>query len=122
MSVVPPAGIVFVFLFIQQAIPWPLLLISLAIAAFIIVPLGAWVAHRYNFSLRAHIAWAIFHLFTGLPGFLAFLVHDWPARERCPNCNKLRAVNRHQCEHCAGEFPPSSRDGTEIFEPSVSRP
>jgi hypothetical protein len=121
MSVVPPAGIVLFFILIQQAIPWPLLLISSAIAALIIVPFGVCVAHRYRFSIRAQIAWAIFHFISGLPGFLAFLaVHDWPARERCPNCNKLRVVNRYQCEHCSADFPPPSRDGTEIFEPLIS--
>ena len=122
MSVLPPAGIVF-FMFIQQALPWPLLLISLVIAALIIVPLGAWFGRRYNFSFAAQIAWAMFHILSGLPGFLAFLaVYDWPARERCPKCNKFRAVNRQQCEHCAADFPPPARDGTEIFEPLISRP
>lgn len=120
--VMPPVMILTFFLAADELVPWQLPAIGLAIALLIFVPLGAWRARRYSFSLPAQIAWAIFHLFSGLPGFLAFLaVHDWPARERCHNCNKLRAVNRQQCEHCASDFPPPSRDGTEIFEPLLVR-
>lgn len=119
--VMPPVVILTIFLSGDEQTPWQLPVISFAIAFFIFVPLGAWRARRYNFSLPAQIVWTIFHLFSGLPGFLAFLaVHDWPAREHCPACKKLRAVNRERCEHCGTEFPPPTKDGTEIFEPLVS--
>jgi hypothetical protein len=121
-AVMPPAVITLLFTVTKQSLRSQPPLISVTIALLIFVPLGAWVGRRYNFSSRAQIAWAIFHLFSGLPGFLAFIaVHDWPAREGCRNCNKLRAVNRDQCEHCRADFPPPTQDGTEIFEPVLLR-
>jgi hypothetical protein len=79
---------------------------------------GWWLGRRNNFSLKAKAGWGIFHLLFGVPGLLAFLaVQEWPAKEPCPNCKKLRVVNREQCEHCGSNFAPPDRTGTEIFEP-----
>ena len=53
----------------------------------------------------------------GFPGFLAFLsLQEWPAREPCPNCQRLRNVDREKCEHCGAGFAPPETKGTEIFE------
>jgi ABC-type transport system involved in multi-copper enzyme maturation permease subunit len=83
---------------------------------------GWWLGRRHNLTLRAQVAWGIFHFLFGLPGLLAFLaVQEWPAREPCPNCRKLRAVNREQCEYCAADFAPPAKTGIEIFEPLVSK-
>ncbi len=92
--------------------PSNLLLAALcAIVAFLI-------GLRARLSVRAQIGWFIFLLLTGVSGFLIFLcLQSWPARERCPNCKKLRVVNRDRCEHCAAAFAPADKNGTEIFEP-----
>ena len=53
-----------------------------------------------------------------MPGLLAFLsVQELPAREACPNCKKLRVVDRAQCEHCGAGFAPPEKTGTEVFAP-----
>ena len=53
-----------------------------------------------------------------MPGLLAFLsVQEWPAREACPNCKRLRMVDRAQCEHCGADFAPPEKTGTEVFAP-----
>ncbi len=99
-------------------LPWKLVLISLAAAAAVWVPLGLRLGWRYNFNVRAQLGWAVFHLLCGIPGFLAFLsVQEWPAQETCSNCEKLRSIDREKCEHCGAEFPAPAKTGTEIFEP-----
>ena len=93
--------------------------LSLAAAVLLCLLIGIWLGHRYQFGLRAQLSWAAFHLVFGIPGLLAFLsVQEWPARERCPNCRRLRVVNREHCQHCAAAFPASAPTGVEIFEPA----
>ena len=80
---------------------------------------GWWLGRRYNLSRRARTGWAVFHLVSGVPGLLGFLcVQEWPAREVCPSCKKLRVVNREHCEHCGTGFSPPQKSGIEIFEPA----
>ena len=105
-----------------QGRPWlfaidrELLRISL-FAAVACLPVMVWLGQRYRFSLGAKAAWSGFILLTGIPGLLAFLsVQEWPARESCPHCRKLRLVDRERCEHCGAEFSPPEKLGTEIFE------
>jgi ABC-type transport system involved in multi-copper enzyme maturation permease subunit len=82
--------------------------------------IGVWLGRRNQLGLLANIGWAIFHLVFGVPGLLSYLaLQEWPAREVCPRCQALRAVNRARCEHCDAAFPPPARTGTEIFEPLV---
>jgi hypothetical protein len=81
------------------------------------------VARRRNFGLGARVAWAVFHLAFGLPGFLVCLAGmENIAREKCPRCGKLRVVTRKNCEHCGAGFAPPELDGTEILEfPGLAR-
>ncbi len=100
-----------------SAIPKEMLRLSL-IVALVCVPVVWWLGRRYHFSVAAKVSWGGFIVLTGIPGLLAFLsVQEWPARESCPQCGKLRVVDREQCEHCGAEFPPPEKTGTEIFEP-----
>ena len=100
-----------------EDIPWVLVRYSLA-AALVCLPIGWWLGLRYSLSLPARLGWAAFYLVFGIPGLLTFLsVQEWPARESCPNCKKLRVVDRDQCEHCGANFAPPERNGTEVFEP-----
>ena len=95
-----------------------MLLLSGAVALLVCLPIGWWLGRRYRFSLAAQVGWAMFHLICGVPGLLAFLsVQEWPAREACPNCKKLRVVDRAQCEHCGAPFAPPEKTGTEVFAP-----
>jgi hypothetical protein len=85
--------------------------------AVVCVGAGWWLGRRYHFTAGSQLKWAIFHLLTGLPGFLGFLcVQEWPAREPCPNCKKMRLVDREKCEYCGADFAPPAKNGTEIFE------
>jgi hypothetical protein len=78
---------------------------------------GLWLGRRYSFSRRALAGWALLHFLFGLPGLLAFLsVQEWPARETCPGCGKLRVVDREKCPHCGADFAPPEKNGTEILE------
>ena len=116
----PPAFVVMLPLFVGRpwpaAIPWEMVRFSLA-AALVCIPVGWWLGRRYQFPLKAHLAWTVFYLLWGIPGLLTFLcVQEWPAREVCPNCKKLRVVDREQCRHCGADFAPPERNGTEVFE------
>lgn len=90
------------------------------VPAMLCVVFGWWLGRRHQFTAKAQTGWGIFHLLFGLPGVLTFLaVQEWPAKESCPQCQKLRAVDREQCEHCGADFAPPTKTGTEIFEPLV---
>jgi len=92
-------------------------LFSFALAG-ICAAIGRNLARRYNFSTGATIGWTLFVFLLGIPGLLTLLcVQEWPARENCPNCKNLRAVDRENCEHCGEKFSPPETNGTEIFEP-----
>ncbi len=100
-----------------SAIQWVLVKYSLT-AALLCLPIGWWLGRRYSLPLPARLGWAAFQLCFGIPGLLAQLsVEEWPARETCPNCKKLRVVDREHCEHCGGDFAPPEKNGTEIFVP-----
>ncbi|MGD1086103.1 MAG: hypothetical protein ABSA47_15315 [Verrucomicrobiota bacterium] len=97
--------------------PWNMLSLALALVSAGI----AWsLARRHNSSTSARVGWTLFVLLLGGTGLLALLcVQEWPARESCPNCKKLRAVDREFCEHCQSPFPTPDKNGTEIFAPLV---
>jgi hypothetical protein len=91
------------------------------IPALLSAVVGWRVGRRYHFSGRDQVAWAGFHLIFGVPGLIAFFsVQEWPAKESCPHCRKLRMVNRERCEYCGGAFAPPASNGTEIFEPMAA--
>ncbi len=95
---------------------------GLSIAWTVICAVIGWVlTKRYNFSISACVGWILFILLLGITGLLAFLcVQEWPAREVCPGCRKLRPVDREDCEHCHAPFSPPEKNGTEIFAPLVN--
>ncbi len=99
--------------------PWnPWCMIPAGLCAIV----GWCLGRRYSFPIKAQIGWFVFIMLFNLPGLLAFLsVQEWPARETCPRCQKLRAVDREQCPHCGADFAPPEKNGTEIFEPAPSR-
>jgi hypothetical protein len=119
---VMPPGLIAALNWLRQG-PWsaemlPLFLRSFGTAVVLCLPIGWWLGRRYSLPLRAQVGWAVFLLLCGVPGLLAFLsVQEWPAREACPNCKRLRLVDRAQCEHCGADFAPPEKTGTEVFEP-----
>jgi ABC-type transport system involved in multi-copper enzyme maturation permease subunit len=112
----PPLPIVYQLLG-WQSVPWDLLRISFG-AAFVCALIGWQLGKRYHYEISGQVKWLVFHLLFGFPGLMAFLcVQEWPARECCANCKRMRVVDRARCEYCDAEFAPARRNGTEIFEP-----
>jgi hypothetical protein len=75
------------------------------------------LGRAFAFPSSRLLLWAALGLLLGPLGFaVMFLLHDWPARERCSACNRLRVVTRERCEHCSEAFAGPKLDGTEIFE------
>jgi hypothetical protein len=100
--------------------PWEFVCLNFTIAAMCAVACG-WLSRRYRLGTPAQIGWVVFPLLAGPVGFLAFLcAQEWPARESCPGCKRLRLVDRPRCEHCGADFPAPEPTGIEIFEPSES--
>jgi hypothetical protein len=93
--------------------PWNLLGLAVSVVCAFI---GWRLARRHNYSTGAVVGWTALIFVLGVAGLLAFLcVQEWAAREECPNCKKLRAVDRETCEHCGSPFSPPEQNGTEIF-------
>jgi len=114
--IMPPLPVVYQLLG-WESVPWNLLRISFAVAVVCAV-IGWRIGKHYHYESGTQIGWFVFHLMFAFPGLIAFLcVQEWPARESCPNCKKLRVVVRAKCEHCDAEFAPPRRNGTEVFEP-----
>ena len=78
----------------------------------------AWlISRRCGDTRRGQIAWAFGVFWLGGYGVLLLLaLRAWPARVTCPNCGRLRVVDRTECEHCGAQFARPRRDGTEIFD------
>lgn len=92
------------------------------IASVVACPLIAWgISRRYAFTPRARRLWIVLALLGG-PVMLLTLaaLRDWPAREPCPACGRLRVVERDACEHCNACWPPPPPDGTEVFDVPAS--
>jgi hypothetical protein len=105
------------FVIDEQALNPTKIILKLAVAVIIVIPMGVSVAYRYRLGLLRQIGWAVFYLCFGLPGFLAFLaVHDWPQLVKCSKCRKDRAVDREQCPQCGAGFESPAETGIEIFE------
>ena len=95
--------------------PWNAVSCALALIS---AGIAWWLARRHNASIVAGLGWTLFVFLLGIAGLLTLLcVQEWPAREPCPNCKKLRAVDRELCEHCQSPFSPPAKNGTEIFAP-----
>ena len=95
--------------------PWNVLSFALAIMSAL---LSGALVRRHDSSPMAVAGWTLFVFLLGIAGLLTLLcVQEWPAREACPHCKKLRAVDRELCPHCQSPFSPPEKNGTEIFAP-----
>jgi hypothetical protein len=78
------------------------------------------LARRSAVPASRQIGWGLIGLLLGATGFLLMLcMQGWPARVRCPECGRMRPVDRGGCPRCGRPFPPPAADGTEIFEPAM---
>jgi len=97
----------------QRAVTWLLSgLVSLASAAAIFAR-----CRRYAFASGRKWTWTAIGFILGPFGFLLMRVLlEWPLREKCPACGRMRVVSHEHCEHCSKPFAPPQADGTEVFE------
>jgi hypothetical protein len=71
----------------------------------------------FAFTTSRLLLWTSLAVLLGPVGFVLMLaLLDWPARERCARCQRLRVVTREHCEHCSAPVAAPQLDGTEIFE------
>jgi hypothetical protein len=71
---------------------------------------------RFGASGFERIAWPIFVLFFGLPGWIGYRFgRTWPVLETCPSCDTSVPRDREECVRCAEEFSSPALRGTEVF-------
>jgi hypothetical protein len=94
---------------------WPALVVALFIAAaFAALCYGRLVRYRAGHAER--IAWTLFVLLFGLPGWIGFrFARAWPVLEACPSCQTTVPRDRETCIRCAEVFPGPAMRGTEVF-------
>ena len=98
---------------------WTEFLPALAIAQ--LVGAGfAWLCYRrqvrYGAGRRERIAWPLFVLAFGLPGWIGYRFgRSWPLLETCPQCAADVPRDRDECCRCEMEFPRPALKGTEVF-------
>jgi hypothetical protein len=94
---------------------WPALLTAQLVAA-VFAALCYLRQRRYNASRAERVAWPLFVLALGLPGWLGYRFgRSWPALERCPGCGARAPQDREACGRCEAEFPRPALVGTEVF-------
>jgi len=84
--------------------------------------LAAWLARRtadhYGFKQTERRWWIGLAFAFGPAGLLTlWSLRHWPAKLPCPACNEPQPVDLVGCLSCETTREPTSRDGTEIFEP-----
>jgi hypothetical protein len=71
---------------------------------------------RYGTSGPERVAWPLFVLALGLPGWIAYRFgRSWPVLEACPVCDCVVPQDRSECARCAAEFATPAVTGTEVF-------
>jgi hypothetical protein len=71
---------------------------------------------RYGASGAGRLAWPLFVLVFGLPGWVAFRFGQaWPVLEPCPACGAAAPRDREGCASCAADFPRPALKGTEVY-------
>lgn len=94
---------------------WPGLLLAQVVAVVLAVAAVRRLA-RYAAPPMECLAWALFILLTGLPGWIGFrVVRPWPVHEICPACGVSVPRERVPCSRCATDFPQPAKTGTEVF-------
>ncbi len=94
---------------------WPTLLLVHAAAVGL-----AWLTYRrlvrYRASRAERVAWPVFVLILGWPGWVGFrFARSWPVLESCSACGIVVPRDRIMCAACRVDFPLPARLGTEVF-------
>src|SRR5205814_417449 len=84
---------------------WPaLLLVQLLAAGLAVLCYRRQVRYHANWSER--VAWLLFVLVLGLPGWIGYRFgRSWPVLDSCPACGVRVPLDRHDCACCESEFP-----------------
>jgi F0F1-type ATP synthase assembly protein I len=97
----------------QRTVSWLLPILSSLVSAAAIFARG----RKFAFTNGRLTTWTVLGFILGPFGFLLMLsLVEWPVRERCPACGRMRVVTHEHCEHCSKPFAPPHPDGTEVFE------
>lgn len=71
---------------------------------------------RYAARGPERVAWTLFVLAFGLPGWIGYRFgQSWPALQTCPECAMAVPRDREDCARCAAEFARPALKGTEVF-------
>jgi hypothetical protein len=71
---------------------------------------------RYGASRGERIAWTLFVLLLGLPGWIGYrFARRWPALEKCPECGVVVPRDRLGCARCEAKFARPALKGIEVF-------
>ena len=71
---------------------------------------------RYGLGRGERIAWPLFVLLLGLPGWIGYRFgRKWPVLASCPDCGVSVPRDRESCVRCANEFSSPALRGTEVF-------
>jgi hypothetical protein len=71
---------------------------------------------RYGAGKAERIAWPLFVLLLGVPGWIGYRFgRSWPVLEKCPDCGTTVPRDRGDCARCESEFPRPVLKGTEVF-------
>lgn len=71
---------------------------------------------RYGGSGRERIAWTVFVLLLGLPGWIGYRFgRAWPVLAHCNECGAIVPRDRDYCLRCEREFAAPALKGTEVF-------
>jgi hypothetical protein len=98
----------------QRTVFWLLSSLSSLVSAAAILARS----RKFAFTSGRTWTWTALGFMLGPFGLLLMLsLVEWPVRERCPSCDRMRVVTNEQCEHCSRAFAPPPQDGTEVFEP-----
>ena len=77
------------------------------------------IGRRCGFGWKKTLVWSAANLLLGIAGVVVMLgLNDWPSREACTHCRRLKPIGRRDCPHCGTALPTAPRDGWEIFEPA----
>src|SRR5262249_8331950 len=91
---------------------WPALLLAQALAA-ALAALCHLRQRRYGAAGAERVAWPLFVLALGLPGWVGYRFgRAWPALARCGDCGRAVPLDRESCARCAADFPRPALAGT----------
>jgi hypothetical protein len=93
------------------------LFLTVVVAFSLVLAAAGWRKSRaFGLSQREQVAWVVFIVLFGVPGYVGYLVHRrWPNRQQCPSCQVQSPRDRPACAECGTAFPEPVLKGTEIF-------